>query len=592
MQPANTAVGHSGPIEKSLSTARAANLWDYGAMYRHFSWDRLRAELFDRNDDKMNMAMLAIDRHAKLTPNKLALRFVDAQFVRTELTYDALLRSANRFANLLRLSSIEPGTVVASLLGRCPELYATVLGTLKCGAVFTPLFSAFGPEPVRSRLELASARILVTTQNLYERKVAPIRNTLPSLQHVFLVREQAEGELPFGTQDLAQALSGLSATFETVPLSPDTPALLHFTSGTTGKPKGVVHVHDAVIAHHSSARLALDLRPGDVFWCTADPGWVTGISYGVIAPLSCGVTLLVDREELDVERWYQLLAENQVNVWYTAPTAIRMLMKAGLEPVKQHKYPALRLIASVGEPLNPEAVMWGMEAFGMPVHDTWWQTETGAIMIANLLSQTVWPGAMGLAMPGVHAEIGRRRDDGTVEILGPDEVGEIVLRPGWPSMFAAYLNNEQRYRESFANGWYFSGDQAYRDQRGYFWFVGRSDDIIKSSGHLISPFEVECALNQHPAVMQSAVIGLPDPVAGQIVQAVIELKPDYAVDDELRRSIMAHGRRLLGAAIAPRGIDFVVSLPRTRSGKIMRRLLRARALGQPEGDLSTLEPAS
>lgn len=587
-----SAMTQFGPIEKSLRTSRSANLLDYDAMCRHFSWERLRAELFDRSDDRMNMAMVAIDRHAKLTPNKLALRFVDAQFARTELTYDGLLRVSNRFANLLHSLETPPGTAVASLLGRCPELYATLLGSLKCGAVFLPLFSAFGPEPIKSRLELASARVLVTTQNLYERKVAPVRGGLPALQHVFLVRDASSDELPAGTMDLAAALAAHPETFETMPLSPDTPALLHFTSGTTGKPKGVVHVHDAVVAHYASARLALDLHPNDVYWCTADPGWVTGISYGVIAPLSCGVTLIVDREELDVERWYRLLAENQVNVWYTAPTAIRMLMKAGLEPVRRHSYPALRLIASVGEPLNPEAVMWGMEAFGMPVHDTWWQTETGAIMIASLLSQTVWPGAMGRAMPGVHAEIARRREDGTVEVLGPDQVGEIVLRPGWPSMFVAYLNNEQRYRESFADNWYFSGDQAYRDQKGYFWFIGRADDIIKSSGHLISPFEVESALNSHPAVMQSAVIGLPDPVAGQVVQAIIELKPGHPVDEELRRSIIAHGRRLLGAAIAPRGIDFVVSLPRTRSGKIMRRLLRARALGLPEGDLSTLEPNS
>jgi acetyl-CoA synthetase len=588
----DTTVAGFGPIEKSLLVARGANLRDYEAMCRHFSWDRLRAELFDRNDDRINMAMLAIDRHAQLTPDKLALRFVDARFAYTDLTYGSLQRNANRFANLLRLLDIPPGAVVASLLGRCPELYAVVLGTLKCGSVFTPLFSAFGPEPIRSRLELAEAHVLVTTRSLYERKVAPIRSSLPFLQHVFLVGDASDDELPEATRDLSQTLAALSDLFATVPLSPCAPALLHFTSGTTGKPKGVVHVHDAVVAHHATARLALDLRAQDVFWCTADPGWVTGISYGVIAPLSCGVTVLVDREELDVERWYRLLAENAVNVWYTAPTAIRMLMKAGLEPARRHRYPALRLIASVGEPLNPEAVMWGMEAFGMPVHDTWWQTETGAIMIANLLSQTVWPGAMGRVMPGVQAEIGRRREHGGVELLAPNQVGEIVLRPGWPSMFSAYLNDEQRYRESFADNWYFSGDQAYRDEQGYFWFIGRSDDIVKSSGHLISPFEVECALNSHPAVMQSAVIGLPDPVAGQIVRAIVELKPEQVADDELRRSIMAHGRRLLGAAIAPRGIDFVVSLPRTRSGKIMRRLLRARALGLPEGDLSTLEPSS
>jgi acetyl-CoA synthetase len=588
----DTAVARFDPIEKHSRVSHAANLRDYEAMCRHFSWNRLREELFDRNDGKLNMAMLAIDRHAKLTPNKLALRFIDAQFACTEFTYGALLCRANQFANLLRSNNVEPGAVVASLLGRCPELYVTVLGTFKCGTVFTPLFSAFGPEPVRSRLELAGARVLVTTRSLYERKVAPIRNTLPTLQHVFLVRDESDAQLPVGTQDLAQALAGLSETFETVPLHADAPALLHFTSGTTGKPKGVVHVHDAVVAHHVSARLALDLRPQDVFWCTADPGWVTGISYGVIAPLSCGATLLIDREELDVERWYRLLAEYAVNVWYTAPTAIRMLMKAGIDAAKRHQYPALRLIASVGEPLNPEAVMWGMQTFGLPVHDTWWQTETGAIMIANFLSQTVWPGAMGRAMPGVHAEIARRREDGTVELLDPGQVGEIVLRPGWPSMFAGYLNNEQRYRESFADNWYFSGDQAYRDEKGYFWFIGRSDDIIKSSGHLISPFEVESALNSHPAVMQAAVIGLPDPVAGQIVQAIVELKPNQAGGDDVRRSIIAHGRRLLGAAIAPRGVDFVASLPRTRSGKIMRRLLRARALGLPEGDLSTLEPGS
>jgi acetyl-CoA synthetase len=378
-----------------------------------------------------------------------------------------------------------------------------------------------------------------------------------------------------------------------MPMADDDDALLHFTSGTTGKPKGVVHAHRAVIAHYASARLALDLHPDDVYWCTADPGWVTGISYGVIAPLTCGVTAVVDREELDVERWYALLAGQRVSVWYTAPTAIRMLMKAGLEPVKQHSYTALRLIASVGEPLNPEAVTWGTAAFGLPVHDTWWQTETGAIMIANFNADPVCPGSMGRALPGVEIAIARRAENGAVEMLGPDEIGEIVLRPTWPSLFKAYLNDEQRYRSSFAGGWYFSGDQARRDARGYFWFIGRSDDVIKAAGHLISPFEVESALNTHPAVLQSAVIGLPDPVAGQVVRAVIELKPGaQQPSEELRRSILAHGRRLLGAAIAPRDIEFAPSLPRTRSGKIMRRLLKARALGLPEGDLSTLEPVA
>jgi acetyl-CoA synthetase len=493
----------------------------------------------------------------------------------------------------MRRHGVRRGGAVATLLGRCPELFVTVLGALKGGNVYSPMFSAFGPEPIRSRLELSRASVLVTTVRLYERKVAPIRSQLPDLQLVLVIRDDPAAPLPAGTVDLAAALAHEPDTFDTVPMDPDDDALLHFTSGTTGKPKGVVHAHRAVLAHYASARLALDLHSDDVFWCTADPGWVTGVSYGVIAPLTCGVTIVVDREELDVERWYKLLAEQRVCVWYTAPTAIRMLMKAGLEPVKKHSYPALRLIASVGEPLNPEAVAWGVDAFGLPVHDTWWQTETGAIMIANFIAEPVWPGSMGRAMPGVEVAIARRREDGSVELLGPEQVGEIVLRPTWPSVFKSYLNDPQRSRASFADGWYFSGDQARCDARGNFWFIGRTDDVIKAAGHLISPFEVECALNTHPAVLQSAVIGLPDPVAGQVVRAVIELKPGpQQTPEEMRRSILAHGRRLLGAAIAPREIELVASLPRTRSGKIMRRLLKARALGLPEGDLSTLEPVA
>lgn len=571
----------------------APNLQDYAAASGNFSWERLRAELFERADEKMNIAMLAIDRPAALTPDKIAVRCVAADDRGYDLTYEDLLRQANRFANLMRRLGIQRGGVIATLLGRCPELFVTVLGTLKCGGVFTPLFSAFGPEPIHSRLELSGAAVIVTTQRLYERKIAQLRGQLPGLRHVFIVRDDPAVPLPDGTTDMHAALAAESDAFDTLAMDPDDDALLHFTSGTTGKPKGVVHAHRAVIAHYASARLALDLHTSDVFWCTADPGWVTGISYGVIAPLTCGVTLLVDREELDIERWYRLLAQQRVSVWYTAPTAIRMLMKAGLEPVRKHRYPALRLIASVGEPLNPEAVEWGNQAFGLPVHDTWWQTETGAIMIASFIAEPVRPGSMGRALPGVEVAIARRGEDGTVELLADGQVGEIVLRPTWPSLFKAYLNNEQRYRESFAGGWYFSGDQARRDARGYFWFVGRSDDVIKSAGHLISPFEVESALNLHPAVLQSAVIGLPDPVAGQVVRAVIELNPDQPQPDaKMRHSILAHGRRLLGAAIAPRDIEFTPSLPRTRSGKIMRRLLRARALGLPEGDLSTLEPAA
>jgi acetyl-CoA synthetase len=334
----------------------------------------------------------------------------------------------------------------------------------------------------------------------------------------------------------------------------------------------------------------LDLQDGDVYWCTADPGWVTGISYGVIAPLACGVGMIVDREEFDAARWYEILDTERVTVWYTAPTAIRMLMKAGVELARTRTYPALRHLASVGEPLNPEAVVWGVAALGLPFHDTWWQTETGAIMIANYPCMPIRPGSMGRPVPGVEAGIVRPREDGGVDVVEAEgEVGELALRPGWPSMFRGYLNEEARYRKCFRGGWYLSGDLAQRDADGYYWFVGRADDVIKAAGHLISPFEVESALMTHPAVSQVGVIGIPDPIAGSVVKAFVELKSGYEAGEALQRELLAHARRLLGVAVAPREIAFAAQLPRTRSGKIMRRLLRARELGLPEGDLSTLE---
>ena len=350
-----------------------------------------------------------------------------------------------------------------------------------------------------------------------------------------------------------------------------------------------MHVHAAVIAHEVTARFALDLQEGDVYWCTADPGWVTGTSYGIIAPLVCGVSMIVDQEEFDAERWYSILASESVTVWYTAPTAIRMLMKAGIELVRKHSYPSLRFLASVGEPLNPEGVLFGMQAFDKPFHDNWWQTETGGIMVANYASMDVRPGSMGKPMPGIEAAIVKKRDDGDVDVLPPDEVGELALKPGWPSMFRGYLNEEARYKKCFAGGWYLTGDLARRDADGYYWFVGRADDVIKSSGHLISPFEVESALMTHPAVAQVGVIGIPDPIMGEVVKAFVELKAGNEPSDALNKSIMATARKLLGAAVAPREIAFSTALPRTRSGKIMRRLLKARELGLPEGDISTLE---
>ena len=573
------------------STAAAHYLTDYDSARREFTWQDARRRLVGDLDSRLNMAHEAIGRWvARGQGERIAARFIDRDWRRVEVTYAELQGRARRFANVLGSLGIERGAAIATLLGRVPELFSVALGSLEAGNVFCSLFSAFGPEPLKTRLQLGHIQVLVTTEGFYRRKVAGIRDTLPELRHVLIVRETTTGDLPGGTADFAQLMSREADAYETAPTRDTDVALLHFTSGTTGKPKGVTLTHGAVVAQHATSQLVLDLHPGEIFWCTADPGWVTGIAYGLIGPLTCGVTLIVDREEFDPRRWYRILAEEGINVWYTAPTAIRMLMKAGTPLAREHPYPHLRHMASVGEPLNAEAVLWGLEALGMPFHDTWWQTETGAIMIANFPACDVLPGSMGRTIPGIEARVVRRASGDKLEIVqSPDEVGEIALRPGWPSMFSSYLENPERYQASFIDGWYLAGDLARRDREGWFWFIGRADDVIKSAGHLISPFEVESALMTHPAVAQVGVIGIPDPIAGQAVKAFVELRDGFEPGEELRLKIMGHARRLLGAVVAPREIAFRQSLPRTRSGKIMRRLLRARELKLPEGDLSTLE---
>jgi acetyl-CoA synthetase len=482
--------------------------------------------------------------------------------------------------------------VVASLAGRVPELYVAALGALKNGSTFTPLFSAFGPEPITARLTIARARVLVTTETLYHRKVSAIRGHLPDLEHVILIADRAaEPDRSPDTHALGSLMEAADAGFTIPPTDPEDVALLHFTSGTTGTPKGALHVHDAVLAHYVTARLALDLHPEDIFWCTADPGWVTGTSYGIIAPLAHGVTMVVDEADFDAERWYRIIKDEKVSVWYTAPTAIRMLMKAGADLARAHDLGSLRFLGSVGEPLNPEAVVWGLEAFQQPFHDNWWQTETGGIMIANFASMDIRPGSMGRPLPGIDIAIVHRTDEGIRVIDEPDVEGELALCPGWPSMFRGYLRDEERSRKCFAGGYYLTGDLVRRDADGYCWFVGRADDVIKSSGHLVGPFEVESVLMEHPAVAEAGVIGKPDPVAFEVVKAFVALKPGFEGTEALRRDLLALGRTRLGAAVAPKEIDFTSNLPKNRAGKIMRRVLKARELGLPEGDLSTLEPS-
>jgi acetyl-CoA synthetase len=579
-------------IKKNPKSFKVApNLADYARTCADFSWDEAERDLSKLpGNGGLNIAYECVDRHASSPRrDRLALRWLSKLGEARDVTYDGLRRLTNRFANVLRGLGVGKGDRVFALAGRIPELYTAALGTLKNGSVFCPLFSAFGPEPIHQRLSIGEGNVLITTEALYSRrKIAELRGSLPSLRHVLVIGESRSAP-PSGTLGFHELMKNASEDFAIAATTPEDMALIHFTSGTTGKPKGAVHVHQAVIAHHITGKYALDFHPDDVFWCTADPGWITGTSYGIISPLAHGVASIIDEADFDAERWYRTIQEQKVTIWYTAPTAVRMMMKAGTEIIRKYDLSSLRFISSVGEPLNPEAVVWGQEAFGLPIHDNWWQTETGGIMIANYNSMEIRPGSMGRPLPGIEAAIVQRQKDGTVGQLKAEQVGELALRPGWPSMFRAYLHEEERYRKCFADGWYLTGDLAKQDADGYFWFIGRADDVIKSAGHLIGPFEVESALMEHPAIAEAGVIGVPDPMIGEVVKAFVSLKKGFEPSQALRKELLGHARSRLGPAVAPREIDFRDSVPKTRSGKIMRRLLKARELGLPEGDLSTLE---
>jgi acetyl-CoA synthetase len=590
--PAEPGAATSRRIAKEPSAlSPRPHLLDYDKTCAAFSWARA-AELLDGlpEGQGINIAHEAIDRHVlRGRGAKPALRWLGKSGERREYTYADLREATSRFANALAALGARPGDRVFLLLGRVPELHIALLGALKARCVVTPLFSAFGPEPVATRMEIGDARVLVTTPELYRRKVAVSRARLPKLEHVILVGDGVAAEEP-GVVRWADVVDPAAADYTIEPTDPESLSLIHFTSGTTGRPKGAMHVHGAVLAHLVTGRYALDLHDEDVFWCTADPGWVTGTSYGVVAPLCCGVTSVVVEEEFDAEAWYGVLERERISVWYTAPTAIRMMMKLGVDAVRAHRIPSLRFMASVGEPLNPEGVVWGVEAFGRPFHDNWWQTETGGIMVANFVALDIKPGSMGKPLPGITAAIVSRLDDGTVQPVDEPMVdGELALKAPWPSLMRGYLHEEARYRKCFAGDWYLTGDLARRDAEGYYWFVGRADDVIKSAGHLIGPFEVESVLMEHPAVVEAGVIGKPDPVVGEVVKAFVALRPGFEPGEALRRELIGHARKRLGSAVAPKEIDFRANLPRTRSGKIMRRLLKAREMGLPEGDISTLE---
>ncbi|WP_071460404.1 acetate--CoA ligase [Bacillus massilinigeriensis] len=558
------------------------NLADYDRAYSDFNWEDTKREFSWHETGKVNMAYEAIDRHAiGFRKNKIALYYQDG--VRKEkYTFKEMKDLTNKAGNVLKAyGDVEKGDRVFIFMPRSPELYFAILGAIKLGAIVGPLFEAFMEGAVRDRLFDSEAKVLVTTPELLER--VPVEE-LPALKRIFLVGNDVEESSQ--TIDFNHKLAEASRDLQMEWVERTDGMILHYTSGSTGKPKGVLHVHNAMMQQYQTAKWVLDLKEEDVYWCTADPGWVTGTSYGIFGPWLTGTSNVVIGGRFNPETWYKMIEEYGVTVWYSAPTAFRMLMGAGDEVVKKFRLGSLRHILSVGEPLNPEVVRWGMKVFHLRIHDTWWMTETGAQLICNYPCMEIKPGSMGKPIPGVQAAI---VDDQGNE-LPPYRMGNLAIKKGWPSMMSAIWNNEQKFESYFMPGdWYVSGDSAYMDESGYFWFQGRIDDVIMTSGERVGPFEVESKLVEHPAVAEAGVIGKPDPVRGEIIKAFIALREGYEQSEELKEEIRQFVKKGLAAHAAPREIDFREKLPKTRSGKIMRRVLKAWELDLPTGDLSTME---
>jgi len=514
--------------------------------------------------------------------SKTALRWISAKQEKTDFSFQDLDRESSKFAQVLRSLGLRAGDIFFTFLPRMPEQFFCFLGALKLPVVCGTLFSNFGDEAIMDRLGDAKAKGLVTKKSLLK-KIERIRTQLPFLEFIIVVdidKHQSKDILSYPLL-MRQA----SSDFIAPPTDPDTPSVLHYTSGSTGKPKGVLHAHRSVLHLNKTAREILNINGADIFWCTADQGWVTGTSYGIIGPWSLGATQLHYGGGYDAKCWFDLLQNEKVTLWYSAPTALRMLMREKVELFKDYDLKALRYIFSVGEPLNPEVIGWARTVLEKDIYDTWFQTETGGIMVSNRPGLPIKPGSMGIPVEGIEAVI--MAENG--EILGSNKLGGLCLKSGWPSMFKTYLNNQSAYDEKFRGHYYYTGDKAVRDTDGYYWFKGRSDDVINTAGHLVSPFEIESALLEIEEVAESGVIGAPDDLLFEKVVAFVSLHKQYSWTSELELKIRLHISNRVSSVATPQKIIRVDNIPKNKSGKIMRRVLKARYLGQDAGDLSTME---
>ncbi len=538
--------------------------------------------------ETFNITEATVDRQVSLgNGSRPALYWIDRRRVRHTLSYGQVSEAANRMANVLTSLGVGQGDVVAVLLPKVPEFIFAALGAWKIGAVFAPLLSSLGPGPIASRLSIARAKVLITTPSLYKERIAPQRQKLSTLTSILKIGEDG---LPAVTADknchdlstlMDQADSNPVPCAQTTPISP---ASLHFTSGTTGTPKGTIHAHGSALSVTQSALQLFDLKPDDVYWCTAEPGWVPCTAYSIIAPLSVGCVTVMDSQDFDAQRWYSILVEEHVTVWYTTPTLIRLMMRSGAALARSYRSFALRVAASGGAPLNSEAVAWGQKALGVPFLDSWSQTETGSILIANRPNE-IRPGSMGRPLPGVEIAVMKRTDSGgLVPVASDNEVGELAIKANLLSMFIGYADAPEQSQQTMIDGWYLTGDHVRQDRDSFLWFVGRCDDLIKYKGQFIGPFELENTLLDHPAVAETAVIGKPDPIPGNIPVAYVSLNPGFDPGESLRHELLEFSRKILGA-IAPKEIYFYDNIPKTTTGCILRRDLRDQlSRAEPQND--------